>query len=164
MSAAARQALAPLQQRWQALPARERGLLAMAGAVLGLYLVWAVAVQPALQAIVRAPAELDALEAQAQAMQLLAAEAGALRAAPAVAPEQAAAALKAATARLGEKGRLSLQGDRAVLTLTGVGTGQLRDWLTEARSGARARPVEVNLARAAQGLSGTLVVALGSAS
>ena len=54
---------------------------------------------------------------------------------------------------------LALQGDRAVLTLNGVGTGALRDWLAEARTGARARPLEANLARAAQGYSGTLVVA-----
>jgi len=54
-----------------------------------------------------------------------------------------------------------VQGDRAVLTLSGVGTGALRDWLAEARSGARARPLEANLTRAAQGYSGTLVVVLG---
>jgi general secretion pathway protein M len=55
-----------------------------------------------------------------------------------------------------------LQGDRAVLTLKDVGTGALNDWLAEARSGARARPLEVTLSRVAQGYSGTLVVALPS--
>ena len=48
-------------------------------------------------------------------------------------------------------------------TLQGVSTSQLRDWLAEARSGARARPVEARLARAAEGYSGTIVVALGGA-
>jgi general secretion pathway protein M len=94
-------------------------------------------------------------------MQGLADEARQLRTTPPVNPELAAAALKAATERLGEKARLSLQGDRAILTLTGVGTGELRDWLAEARSGARARPLEAKLARAAQGYSGTLVVVIG---
>jgi general secretion pathway protein M len=56
-----------------------------------------------------------------------------------------------------------LQGERAVLTLQDVSTSQLRDWLAEARSGARARPVEARLTRAAQGYSGTLVVTLGGA-
>ena len=79
------------------------------------------------------------------------------------APAQSQAALKATTERLGDKGRLSLQGDRAVLTLTNASSGQLRDWLSEARSGARARPVEANLSRAPQGYSGSLIVALGAA-
>ena len=37
-------------------------------------------------------------------------------------------------------------------------------WLTEVRAGARARPVEANLTRGAEGFNGTLVVALGSGS
>ena len=55
---------------------------------------------------------------------------------------------------------LSLQGERAVLTLNGASTSQLRAWLAEVRSGARARPVEANLTRGAEGYSGTVVVAL----
>ena len=59
---------------------------------------------------------------------------------------QAHDALRSATERLGaEKARLSLQGDRATLTLTGVTGEQLSSWLGEARSGARARPVEAQL-------------------
>ena len=117
--------------------------------------------QPAWRTLARAPAEIDTLDAQLQSMQRLAAEAQELRAAPPVTPDQATAALKAATARLGDKARLALQGERAVLTLNGVGTGALRDWLAEARAGARARPLEANLTRASQGYSGTLVVGLG---
>ena len=146
---------------WQALGTRDRRLLGAGAAVLGLYLVWAVAVQPAWRTIDRAAAERDKLDRQWQTMQRLAAEAKDLRTATPVSQPQAAAALQAATARLGGAGRLVLQGDRAVLTLNGVGTGALRDWLAEARSGARARPLEANLARAAQGYSGTLVVVLG---
>ena len=127
--------------------------------MLGLYLVWALAVQPAWRTIDRAAAEQNVLEAQWQTMQRLAAEAQQLRAAPPVSPAQAVAALQAATARLGTAGRLTMQGDRAVLTLNGVGTSALRDWLAEARTGARARPVEANLSRAAKGYTGTLVVA-----
>ncbi len=156
--------LAGLALWWRSLAARERRLLGLAAAVLGLYVLWALAVQPAWRTLVRAPAELDALESQLQTMQRLAAEAAQLRAAPPVDAGQAVAALQAATARLGDKGRLALQGERAVLTLTGAGTQQLRDWLAEARSGARARPLEANLARAAQGYSGTIVVAIGGAS
>lgn len=154
-------ALAPLQARWRSLARREQVLVGVAAAVVALVLVWLVAVQPAWRTLARAPAEIDTLDAQLQAMQRLAAEAQELRAAPPVTPDQAAAALKAATARLGEKARLTLQGERAVLTLNGVGTGALRDWLAEARAGARARPLEANLTRASQGYNGALVVGIG---
>ena len=153
-------ALAALQARWRGLAQREQALLAMAATVIVLVLVWLVAVQPAWRTLARAPAEIDRLDAQLQTMRALAAEAQQLRAAPPVVPDQAAAALKAAAARLGDKAKLTLQGDRAVLTLSGVGSAALRDWLAEARAGARARPLEANLTRAAQGYSGTLVVGL----
>ena len=146
---------------WQSLAMRERRLLLAGAAMLGLYLTWAVAVQPAWRTIDRAAVDRDALDRQWQTMQRLAEEAQQLRTATPVSLPQAVAALQAATARLGSAGRLALQGDRAVLTLNGVSTGALRDWLAEARSGARARPLEANLARAAQGYSGTLVVVIG---
>lgn len=157
------QALAPLRPWWAALSARDRRLVALASAVLSLFLVWTWAVQPAWRTLQTAPAQRDALDAQWQAMQRLAAEAKELRGAPPVSTAQSSAALQAATERLGDKGRLALQGERAVLTVQGASTSQLRDWLAEARSGARARPVEARLAQAAQGYSGTLVVALGGA-
>ena len=157
-------AFAPVQAWWQALANREKRLALLALAVVLLGLVWLLAVQPAWRTISRAPAEIDTLDAQLQNMQRLATEVQQLRSAPPVTPDQAAAALKAATDRLGDKAKLALQGERAVLTLTGVGTGALRDWLAEARAGARARPLEANLTRAAQGYSGTLVVAIGGGS
>ena len=158
---AAAQSVAPARQWWAALSGRDRRLLALAGAVLGLFITWTVAVQPALRTLQSAPAQREALDGQWQAMQRLAAETKDLRGAPPVNVEQSSAALRAATERLGDKGRLALQGERAVLTLQGASTSQLRDWLAEARSGARARPVEARLARAADGYSGTIVVALG---
>lgn len=157
------QALAPLRQWWQSLPARDRRLLALAAGILGLAVVWWLALQPALQTLRTAPAALEAAETQLRQMQRLATEAAELRSTPAVTSEQAAAALRAATERLGEQAKLSLQGDRAVLTLNGITTSQLRDWLAEARSGARARPVEASLLRNGPGFSGTLVLAIGGA-
>lgn len=155
------------QAWWRALAQRERRLLAAAGAVVALALVWLWAVQPAWRTLAAAPAERAALDARWQRMQALAAEAAVLRSAPPVSAEQATAALRAATARLGDKGRLALQGDRAVLTLSGVGAQPLAAWLAEARSGARALPLEANLVLGAQatpaaGYSGTVVLALGA--
>lgn len=155
------QALAPVRLWWAALPARDRQLGALAGVVLGLFITWTLAVQPAWRTLQSAPAQREALDVQWQAMQQLATEAKDFRSAPPVTIEQSSSALQAATARLGDQGRLALQGERAVLTLQGASTSQLRDWLAEARSGARARPVEARLTRAAAGYSGTVVVALG---
>ena len=157
------QAVAPAATWWAARSARDRRLLGLAGAVLGLFMTWTLAVQPAWRTLSLAPAQRESLDAQWQAMQRQALEAKDLRGAPPVSMEQSSAALRAATERLGDKGRLALQGERAVLTLQGVSSLQLRDWLAEARSGARARPVEARLSRAAQGYSGTVVVALGGA-
>jgi general secretion pathway protein M len=94
-------------------------------------------------------------------MRLWAAEAQELRSTAPLSSAQSAAALKAATERLGERGRLTLQAERGVLTLTNATPTQLRDWLAEARSAARARPIEVQLTRSGTGFSGTVVVALG---
>lgn len=156
------ESLAPIASWWQGLARRERRLVVGVGVLVAALLVWQLALVPAVRTIGRAPAEIDAADGQLQTMHRLAAEARELRALAPVPPEQAAAALNAATARLGEKARLVLQADRAVLTLNGVGSTALGDWLTEARTGARARPVEASLSRGAQGLNGTVVVALGS--
>jgi general secretion pathway protein M len=148
---------------WRGLGVRERRAVAFAGMLLAAALLWLLALAPALRTLARVQAQIDAAEVQLQAMQRLATEARELRSATPVTPEQAGAALRAATERLGEAARLALQGDRAVLTVNGVGGSALRDWLAEARSGGRARPVEVSLTRGANGLSGTLVLAIGGA-
>jgi general secretion pathway protein M len=159
---AALKPLTPLKAWWAGLVPRELRLLALAGTVVVLGLVWALAVQPAWRTLQRAPGEIEKLDTQLQAMQRLATEAQQLRAAPPVTAEQATAALQAATARLGEQGKLALQGSgRAVLTLSNAGSGALRDWLAEARAGARAKPLEANLSRGAQGYSGTVVLSYG---
>ena len=58
-------------------------------------------------------------------------------------------------------GKLSLQGDRAVLTLNGAQGPDIAQWLAEARRGARARPVESRLTNGGDGYDGTIVVAIG---
>ena len=147
---------------WASLRARERSLLLVGAAAVAVLLLWLLAIQPALKTLARAPSELEALDSQLQVMQRQATESQSLRGAATVSPDQASAALTAATQRLGEKAKLSVQGERATLTLTGVSTDGLRDWLAEARAGARARPIEANLTRATTGFSGTVVVGLGA--
>ncbi len=150
--------------RWHALAPRERQSAMLAFALVGVALIWFVAVQPALRTLRTAPITIDRLDAELQQMQLLATESRALRAAPPVAPAQAAAALQAAAARLGAKVKLVQQVGRTTLTLTGVDGEGLRSLLAEARSTARARPIEAQLVRSAAGYDGTLVLAVGGPS
>lgn len=150
-----------LGSRWGSLAGRERRFVVAAALLVGGALLWMFAIQPAWRVVSEAPAKLDQLDAQLQSMLRLSTESSVLRAAPPVAPSQAAMALKTASERLGDAAKLVMQGDRATLTLTGVNADALRAWLQEARSTARARPVEVQLVRNARGFSGTLVVTLG---
>ena len=152
--------VAPLQARWKALAKREQRLVAVAVTLVALALLWWVAVAPAWRSVQSAPARLDQLDAQLQSMQRLASEARSLRATPAVGPQQSQAALKAATDALAGAGRLVITGERATLTFVNASGTQVRDWLAEARSAARTRPIEANLSRGAQGFNGTLGVAL----
>ena len=149
---------------WAGLDRRERRLLLVGTAVLLAFLLWLLAVAPALRTLSSTPAKLAVAEVEVQRMQALANEAASLRAVAPVPMAQAQAALGAATARLGEVAKLSLQGERAVVTLKGIGSTQLAAWLSEARAGARARVVEASLRQTQPGLyDGSLTLALGAA-
>ena len=149
--------------RWSAFAPRERLALVVMGCAIAALLLWLLAIQPAWRVARDAPAQIDRLDAQLREMQIVARESAGLRDTAPVSPAQAQEALRSATTELGAAARLSLQGDRAVLTLTGVAPEALTDWLQQARSAARARPVEAQLMRAGNGYTGTLVLTLGSA-
>ena len=150
-----------IAQRWGALAVRERLMVAtMAGALVFL-IVWLVAVRPAWRTLSLAPAQRAQADAQLLSMQALEDEAKQLRALPPVPQGQAEQVLKSATERLGAKGKLTVQAERATLTLTGATGEDIRQWLAEARGGARARPIEATLTRAGEGYNGTLIVAIG---
>lgn len=158
--------LASLHQRastwWRALTQRDRRMARLGALAVGASLFWLIGVQPALRTLREAPPTIERLDAELQQMQVLAAESRTLRAAPPVAPAQAAAAMTAAVSRLGDKARLVLQGERASVTFSGADGETLRSFLAEARSTARARPVEAQLVRGAKGYDGTLVLSLGA--
>lgn len=150
-------------QRWRAFAPRERRWLIAALVVVAMFLVWSLFVQAAWRTLNEAPVQLDRLESELQRMQRLGAEARELRSAAPVSTAAAGMALQSATSRLGSSGKISLQGERATLILTGASPEALRSWLTEARSAARARPLEAQLVRAPAGYSGTVIVSLGTA-
>jgi general secretion pathway protein M len=159
-SAALRQQLAPLQQRWQALAPRERLGATLGLGLLLLFLLWTVGVQPALKTLRTAPVQQATLDAQFAQMQRLAAEAGELRALPPVDPAQTDAALQSATARLGAAARLQRSGERLSVTFTSVEPAAMMAWLAEVRAAARVRVVEAQLGRTGSGYSGNLVLTL----
>lgn len=146
--------------RWKALAPRERALVGTAAGLLMTVLIWALGVQPAWRTLQRAPDQLDALDSQTLTMRRLAAEVRELRQSPPPSAAQAVEALQAATQRLGPGARLAVQADRAILTLEGIPPEALRGWLAEARSGARARPIEAQVMQAGAGFSGTVTVAM----
>jgi general secretion pathway protein M len=147
---------------WAQRQPREKRLLLAAAGVIALALLW-LATAPAWRTVRATPSQLQALETQLQAMKRLAAEAQALRAESPVPMEQGRVALQASAAQLGDKARVSLQGERAVLTLTGLPAEQLTAWLAEVRINARARVVESQLQRTPEGgYAGTVVLAFGS--
>ena len=152
-----------LNQRWAALAPREQSLLRLGAVVVGLGLLWFVGLQPAWRTWREVPAQRAALEVQSLNMQRMASEARELKDLPAVGAEQSALALKAATERLGPKAKLSLVADRATLQANGLAPAALAAWLEEVRSGARARPVELQLNHGADGLSGQVVLQLPGA-
>ncbi|MBA3599442.1 MAG: type II secretion system protein M [Methylibium sp.] len=152
--------LARGRAQWAGMALRERRLIVIALTLVAVAAVWLLAVQPAWRTLRETPAQIDVLDLQLQHMQRLAAESRVLRELPAVPPSQAEAALRGATERLGANARISLQGERATLTLSGVAGEALAAWLGEVRSAARARPDEAKLSRGPTGYSGTVVLSL----
>ncbi len=149
-------------ERWRALAQRERRAVIGASLVLGLTLLWLVALQPALRSLRVAPAQIETLDGELQIMRALASETSSLRGATPVSRNQAVAALEAATQGLGPTAKLSLQGDRATLTFSNADAVMLRQWLELGRSAARVRPLELQMSRGANAYSGSLTVSLGA--
>jgi type II secretory pathway component PulM len=83
---------APWRARWRALAPRERRGLSIAAWVLGLFVLWALAIAPAWRTVRAAPTQLDQLDVQLQGMQRQANEARELRAIAPLSGTQAAAA------------------------------------------------------------------------
>jgi general secretion pathway protein M len=151
-----------LTARYAALEPRDRQMVALIAGAVGFLLVWLIFVRPAWNTLDDAPVLRAQADAQLLQMQAISNEAKQLRALPPVPQSVAEQVLKAATDDLGGKGKLSMQNDRAILSITGANGEDLRKWLIQARGGARARPIEATLTRAGDGYNGTLVVAIGS--
>ena len=143
-------AFVPVQARWQTLAAREQTLLLTAAGVVGLALVWWLLIAPPLATLRQADALQRSLDAQAQTMQALQAQALALQSQPRLSRDDALRALEASIKqRLGAGAQLNILGDRVTLTLKNIPADALAQWLVQARVNARAIPSEARLVRSA---------------
>ena len=139
--------VAPLHARWASLDSRERTLVITAAAVVGVALLWWIAVAPALTTLRQADAQQRALAGQVQKMQSLQAQAQAIQSQPKINRDDALRALEASVKGLGPTAQLNVAGDRATVTLRNTAADQLARWLSQARVNARAIPSEARLTR-----------------
>jgi general secretion pathway protein M len=143
----------PLAQRWASLAAREKMMVISAGLVVGLALLWWVALAPALQTLRAANAQHAQADAQLQSMRLLAAEATALRGQRVLGYEESLRNLESSVKQtFGAGATLSVSDARASLTLKGVSADALAQWLSQARINARVVPSEARLQRSNLGV------------
>lgn len=151
-----------LQARWALLATREKSLVAAAVTLVALALVWWIGLSPALRTLRAADAQHRALDTQLQQMRALQLQAEAMKAQPRQNQDEALRALETAVRQqLALTARLSVQGDRATVTLTGTPPEALTQWLTQSRVNARALPTEARLVRNAAGMwDGTVVLTL----
>jgi len=141
--------LHPLQTWWNGLALNEKTGIQAAVALMLVALVWFTLLGPGLNSLRTADSNARALDAQWQHMQGLQQQAQALQAQPSVGFDDAVRALAAATQNtLGATGQLSVNGDRATVTLIAAAPDALAQWLNQARVNARSVPSEARLTRA----------------
>ena len=151
-----------LQARWAGLAPRERLLVGAAAGLVGLALLWWVALGPAITTLRTADVQHRVLDVELARMQRLQAQAKAMQSAPRQNPEEAMRQLEAAIRQqLGTSARYVIAGDRVTVTLANAQPAALAQWLSQVRTNARAIPGEAKLTRnASGGWDGSVVLAL----
>lgn len=156
--------MSALKNGWASLAAREQSLLSVAAVVIGLALLWLIAMAPALQTLRTAEAQHAQIDAQLQSMQSLAAQAKVLRTQRSLSYEESQRNLENSVKQtFGADASLAVNDGRASLTLKGVNPDALALWLSQARINARAVPSEARLLRSA-GKAATPPTAAGAPS
>lgn len=148
---------------WARLPPREQLLLCFTLAVMLLAAVWSAGVAPALDTLRRSASLHGRIDAELLNMRQLAAEAAVMQALPRVSVDESKKALELSVRqRPNSTAQLVIAGDRATVTLSNASAQSLTEWLANARSVARALPVEARLSLNAgrNDWSGTVVLAL----
>ena len=133
---------------WARLSPREQLLLGTCIWLLGLAVLWVLALAPALRTWQEAPARQALLDAQSQRMRQLQAQAQGLQKPAAISRADAALWLQKNLAELGPNARISVQGDTATLSLQAAPAAALARWLSQARDNAQALPTQAQLQQA----------------
>ncbi len=160
---ACRQELAALDARWRAINPREKAMVLVATALVLLALVWATLVAPPLKVLRQATEQQRTLDADAQKMQDLLAQAQLLQSLPRTSRDETLRAIQVASKPLGAAAKLDVSADRVTLNLRAVSADALAQWLAQVRTTAHAQPTEARLSRAdspAVAWDGLLVVGL----
>lgn len=148
-------------QRWQQLGERDRRAIAWGASLLGLALLWWLALAPAINTLREAPARIATERATVQRLKGMAQEAQSLQG-QVRAPGEASALdqLRQASAGLGDRAQVTIQGDTVLVTLVAVTAEEWAPWLAQVRLNAQLKPSQVRLRAAPDGTwSGTLVFA-----
>ncbi len=136
------------QTAWTRRSPREQRLLVIGIWLLGLTVLWVLALAPALRTWQEAPARQAQLDTQSQRMRELQAQAQGLQKPAAISRTDAAMWLQKNLAELGPNARISLQGDTATLSLQAAPAAALARWLSQARDNAQALPTQAQLQQA----------------
>jgi general secretion pathway protein M len=141
-------------QAWAQRSPREKGLLGVGALVLVLAGLWGLALAPALRTWQEAPAQQARLDTQTQTMQRLQAQAKGLQKSTLISRNESVQWLEKSTSDLGAGAKISVQGERATLTLEAASAEAVARWLTSARERALALPIQAQLqhSTAANGL------------
>jgi general secretion pathway protein M len=154
--------LQQLRAHWAALAPREQALVAGALLLVGLALLWWIALGPAVATLRSADAQNRALDVQLQQMRRMQAQAKLMQSQPRQSYDDAMRQLESAIhEHLGVTARYNIAGERVSVNLTNTPAPGLARWLSQVRTNARAIPGEAKLTRNAAGnWDGTLVVTL----
>jgi general secretion pathway protein M len=136
------------QAAWTRRSPREQRLLVIGIWLLGLAVLWVLALAPALRTWQEAPARQALLDTQTQRMRQLQAQAQGLQKPAAISRADAAMWLEKNLAELGPNARISLQGDTATLSLQAAPAAALARWMSQARDNAQALPTQAQLQQA----------------
>jgi general secretion pathway protein M len=151
-----------LRARWAAFAPREKAMVAVAAAVVGLALVWMIFIGPALATLHTADEQRRTLDTQIARMLAMQTQAQAMQSQPKVGRDETIRQLELSVRqRLGTTARTMISGDRVTVTLTGAPADTLAQWLSQVRAAAHALPAEAHMNRNANGTwEGTIVLAL----
>ncbi|MBC7917544.1 MAG: type II secretion system protein M [Rhodoferax sp.] len=161
MSKAASNMQRAAQLWWQQRDTREKTLLTLAAALVGVALVWGIAISPALRTLQKSASQQAALQDQLQTMARMQAQAKALQTQAPLSQTEAAAALSASVQQaFGSAADITVRAGDASVTLRGVSADALAQWLATARTNAHAVPLQARLTRTGATWSGTLQLGL----